>query len=49
MKEEDWKRLREIVRDEVWERKLDVDKPDGSPTKKAAGQMLREILQRLQK
>lgn len=49
MNEKDWDRLRSIVRDEVWERKLDVDKPDGSPTKKAAGQMLREILQRLQK
>lgn len=49
MKPEDWDKLRQIVRDEVWERKLEVDKPDGSPTKKAAGQMLREILQRVQK
>jgi hypothetical protein len=49
MTEDDWDRLRNIVRDEVWQRKLDVDKPDGSPTKKAAGQMLREILQRVQK
>lgn len=49
MKPEDWDKLRAIVRDEVWERKLEVDKPDGSPTKKAAGQMLREILQRVQK
>jgi hypothetical protein len=49
MNEDDWKRLRNIVRDEVWERKLDVDKPDGSPTKKSAGQIIRETLQRVQK
>lgn len=49
MKPEDWDKLRQIVRDEVWERKLPVDAPDGHETKKAAGQMLREILQRLQK
>ena len=50
MNADDWEKLRSIVRDEVWERKLPVDKPDESgETKKAAGQMLREILQRLQK
>jgi hypothetical protein len=49
MTPDDWDKLRGIVRDEVWERKLEVDKPDGSQTKKAAGQMLREILQRVQK
>jgi hypothetical protein len=49
MTEDDWKKLRGIVRDEVWERKLDVDKPDGTPTKKSAGQIIRETLQRVQK
>jgi hypothetical protein len=49
MNDEDFKRIRNIVREEMWEKKLPVDKPDGSETKKAAGQMLREILQRLQK
>jgi hypothetical protein len=49
MNDEDFKRIRNIVREEMWEKQLPVDKPDGSQTKKAAGQMLREILQRLQK
>jgi hypothetical protein len=49
MNEDDWKRLRNIVREEVWEKSLPVDKPDGSETKKKASQQLREILQRVQK
>jgi hypothetical protein len=49
MTEDDWKKLRGIVRDEVWERQLPVNKPDGSQTKKSAGQIIRETLQRVQK
>lgn len=49
MNADDWEKLRKIVREEVWEKRLDVDKPDGSPTKKSAGQIIRETLQRVQK
>jgi hypothetical protein len=46
---DDWEKLRRIVREEVWEKSLPVNKPDGEETKKAAKQILREILQRVQK
>lgn len=49
MNDDDWKRLRKIVREEVWEKSLPVNKPDGSETKKSAGQIIRETLQRVQK
>lgn len=53
MNDNDWKKLRRIVAEEVaktpdavWDRRLDVYKADGrTPTKKRAGQMLREVLQ----
>lgn len=52
MNDEDFKRIRSIVADEVdkvWAKKIDVDKPDGTPTKKSTAQVIRETLQRVQK
>lgn len=52
MNDDDWKRLRKIVAEEVaegWQTKLPVDKPDGTETKKSAGQIIRETLQRVQR
>ena len=49
MKEEDFDRIRKIVRQEVWEKDLPVNKPDGTETKKSAKQIIRETLQRVQK
>lgn len=57
MTENDWKRLRAIVADEVrkvpdavWDERMDVTKPDGkTKTRKSARQVLREVLQRVQR
>lgn len=56
MNEDDWKRLRSIVADEVgktpaavWEERLEVTMPDGSPNTKAARQIIRETWQKLTK
>lgn len=52
MKDEDFKRIRKIVNEEVarvWTTRIDVNKPDGSETKKSTAQVIRETLQRVQK